>query len=75
MAGANNPYVWGWNFGYFLGLYFIMQGSYWWAKEKGRNGWWSLMGLLAPIGYIVLMKLKNRLVEHEVRGQNTKAVP
>jgi hypothetical protein len=44
----------------FLGLYFVIQGSYWWAREKGRSGWWCLMGLLAPIGYIVLMNLKDK---------------
>lgn len=39
-------------------LVLTLYGSYKWATEKGRSGWWCLMGLLAPIGYIVLMKLK-----------------
>ena len=44
---------------YPLGYYIVIQGSYYWAREKGRSGWWCLMGLLAPIGYIVLMKLRD----------------
>lgn len=45
---------------YPLGIYMVLHGSYFWAKEKGRSGWWCLIGLIAPIGYIVLMKLKDR---------------
>jgi len=44
---------------YPLGFYFVLHGSYFWAKEKGRSGWWCFMGLIAPIGYIVLMKLQD----------------
>jgi len=49
-----------------LALYFTVHGSYIWAKEKGRSGWWCLMGTIAPIGYLVLTKLKDkRLGEKE----------
>jgi len=50
---------------YLLGLFFAIFGSYIWAKEKGRSGWWCLMGLIAPFGYIVLMKLKDKRVLKE----------
>lgn len=49
-----------------LAYFFAIFGSYIWAKEKGRSGWWCLMGLIAPIGYIVLMKLKDKHVLKEV---------
>ena len=39
--------------------YILYTLGFYWAREKGRNGWWCLMGLLAPIGYIVLMKLRD----------------
>ena len=32
-------------------------GCYLWAKEKHRSGWWSLFGLLGPLGFVVLMAL------------------
>ncbi len=40
-----------------VGYYFAWQGSYWWVKEKGRSGWWSLFGLLAPFSYPILQHL------------------
>jgi len=42
-----------------IGLTLTLWGCYLWAKKKGRSGWWCLMGLLAPIGYIVLMNLRD----------------
>ena len=45
---------------YPFGYYTVIQGSYYWAREKSRSGWWCLLGLLAPIGYIVLMKLRDK---------------
>jgi len=57
-----------------LGIYLILQGSYWWAKEKGRSGWWCLMGLLAPIGYLVLMSLKDKRLEQEYTPEATQFV-
>jgi hypothetical protein len=55
-----------------LGIYLVLQGSYWWAKEKGRSGWWCLMGLLAPIGYLVLMSLKDKRLEQEYMPEATQ---
>jgi len=55
-----------------LGIYLVLQGSYWWAKEKGRSGWWCLMGLLAPIGYLVLMSLKDKRLEQEYTPEATQ---
>ena len=43
-----------------LGLYLTIHGSYLWAREKGRSGWWCLIALIAPIGYLVLMSLKDK---------------
>lgn len=57
---------------YPLGIYLVLQGSYWWAKEKGRSGWWCLMGLLAPIGYLVLMSLKDKRLEQEYIPEATQ---
>lgn len=41
-----------------IGVWLVIHGSYFWAREKGRNGWWCLTGLLAPIGFLILYKLK-----------------
>jgi len=38
----------------------ILRGSYCWAKYKGRSGWWALLGLVAPIGFIGLAVLKDK---------------
>jgi len=47
--------------GYAIAGFLVLYGSYLWATEKGRSGWWCLIGLLAPIGFIALAKLKVKL--------------
>jgi uncharacterized membrane protein YhaH (DUF805 family) len=50
----------------FIGLgtiYCFVAGSWGWAKYKGRSGWWALLGLLAPIGFIPLALMKDKYVE------------
>jgi hypothetical protein len=42
---------------------FLLAGSWHWAKYKGRSGWWALLGLLAPIGFIPLALMKDKYVE------------
>lgn len=55
---------------FYTASFFTILGSYLWAKEKGRSGGWCLMGLIAPFGYIVLMKLKDKRVdEKETTGK------
>ena len=62
-----------------IGLYFVIQGCYWWAKEKGRSGWWCLIGFIAPIGYLVLMNLKDKRRSKEmpvkIEGKSIKFCP
>ena len=52
-----------------LSLYLTIYGSYLWAKDKGRSTWWCLLGLIAPFGYIALMRLKDKYVPKEVGTQ------
>lgn len=43
-----------------MGVIAVVWGSYTWAKEKGRSGWWGLLGLTAPIGFLGLMILSDK---------------
>ena len=38
----------------------IIYGSYCWAKYKGRSGYFCLLGLIAPLGFIVLSVLNDK---------------
>jgi len=42
-----------------VGTVLLMIGLYYYAKAKGRNGFWGLFGLLGIIGVIVLACLKD----------------
>jgi uncharacterized BrkB/YihY/UPF0761 family membrane protein len=37
-------------------------GCYYWAKYKARNKKWALLGLAAPIGWLILMFLKDKRI-------------
>jgi Na+(H+)/acetate symporter ActP len=45
---------------------FIFQLKYWfegfscWAKAKGKSGWFSILGVLGPIGLIVMFILSDK---------------
>ena len=55
---------------FYTASFFTILGSYLWAKEKGRSWRWGAMGLIAPFGYLVLMKLKDKRVdEKETTGK------
>ncbi len=43
-----------------MGVIAVLWGSYTWTKEKGRSGWWGLLGLTAPIGFLGLMVLSDK---------------
>jgi hypothetical protein len=43
-----------------ISLVMIVWGSYLWVKMKNRSKWFILFGVLAPIGYIGLMLLKDK---------------
>jgi hypothetical protein len=43
-----------------MGVIAAVWGSYTWAKEKRHSGWWSLLGMIAPIGYLGLMLLSDK---------------
>jgi len=42
-----------------LGTVLFIIGLCYYAKAKGRSGWWGLMGFLSLIGLIVLACLKD----------------
>jgi len=46
-------------------------GSYNWMRYKGRNPWLATFGILGPLGWLVLMLLKDKatIVETEVEEQ------
>ena len=48
-----------------VGLGFVLWGCWNWTKYKGRNRWWTLCGLLAPIGFIPLALMKDKYVEEK----------
>jgi len=53
---------------YIAGLGLVLWGCYTWAKLKNRHWAHMFWGLLAPIGFIILWRLKNKseiLIEHE----------
>jgi len=39
--------------------------SYCWAKYKGRSGWFALLGLIAPLSFLILWGLKDKTPEVE----------
>ena len=41
-----------------VGIALLLRGCYTWVKRKNRNILWMFMGLLAPIGFIVLVMLQ-----------------
>lgn len=43
-----------------VGIALLLWGSWSWAKLKGRNGWYALWGLLAPIGLVALVLLRDK---------------
>ncbi|MDD5510794.1 MAG: hypothetical protein PHI12_08290 [Dehalococcoidales bacterium] len=43
-----------------VGMALVLWGCYIWCKLKNRNIAWGLFGLLAPIGLIVLCKLRDK---------------
>jgi len=57
---------------YGVGVWLVVHGSYLWAKEKARSGWWSLAGLIAPFGYIILWKLKDKKASGDARVLEVK---
>ena len=42
-----------------LGTVLLMIGFYYYARAKGRTGFWWLFGLIGPIGIVVLVCLKD----------------
>ena len=54
-----------WGVSVITGLIVTILGSYLWAKEKGRSWKWGALGLIAPVGYLVLMKLQDKRVAKE----------
>jgi hypothetical protein len=46
-----------------LGTAALLVGLVYYAKAKGRSGWWSLFAFLSIIGLIVLACLKDRTKE------------
>ena len=46
-----------------LGVGFVLSGCWYWAKYKGRSGWLTLWGLLAPIGFIPLALMNDKYLE------------
>jgi hypothetical protein len=43
-----------------VGIALEVWGCYIWAKIKGRNAAWCLLGMLSPIGLIVFFLLKDK---------------
>lgn len=57
-----------------FGLFALVYGSYCWAKYKGRSGWFALLGIVAPIGFIPLAVMKDKYIRptQEEAGATTK---
>ena len=43
-----------------MGVIMAMTGCYLWARDKNRASGFALWGLLAPIGYLAIMSLKDK---------------
>jgi len=43
-----------------IALVISITGCYFWAKGKGRSGWFSLWGVLAPIGFLGVTLLRDK---------------
>jgi hypothetical protein len=43
-----------------LALLISIVGCYFWAKGKGQSGWFSLWGILAPIGFLGVALLQDK---------------
>ncbi len=46
-----------------LGVGLVLSGCWYWAKYKGKSGWWAMWGLLAPIGFIALSNIKDEYTD------------
>jgi hypothetical protein len=44
-----------------FGLVLVVIGCYFWAKYKGRNPAWTVFGVIAPIGFIPLAVLRDKM--------------
>ena len=43
-----------------IGVIMAMTGCYLWTRDKNRASSFALWGLLAPIGYLAIMSLKDK---------------
>ena len=43
-----------------IGVIMAMTGCYLWTRDKNRASGFTLWGLLAPIGYLAIMSLKDK---------------
>ena len=53
-----------------IGIALVLWGCWNWVKYKGRSGWWTLWGIISPIGFIPLALMKDKYVEE---AQNESA--
>ena len=51
---------------FFGGTGLLLVGLVYYARAKGRSGWWGLVGLLSCVGILVLAFLPDRLKEKKI---------
>jgi len=47
-------------------------GSYNWMKYKGRNPWLTVLGIFGPLGWLVLMLLKDKATITETQTETSQ---
>lgn len=61
MVAGQDPDTWGvWGLGILVGWVLVIIGCAYYAKGKGYNGAWGLLGLLSIIGLIILVLFRDR---------------
>jgi hypothetical protein len=46
-----------------------LTGCYYWTKYKGRNPWLTVLGIFGPLGWLVLMLLKDKATITETQTE------